>query len=73
MLDLKFIRENKKLVEKNCQDRQVKVNVGALLALDEKRRDLLKLAEEKRALRNQSPKASPVKRRLPKCARWGGN
>ncbi|MEK7213420.1 MAG: serine--tRNA ligase [Patescibacteria group bacterium] len=71
MLDLKFIRENKKLVEKNCQDRQVKVNVGALLALDEKRRDLLKLAEEKRALRNQKSKGKPSEAEITKMRAVG--
>lgn len=71
MLDLKFIRENKKLVEKNCQDRQVKVDIGYLLRLDEKRRELLKMAEEKRALRNQKSKGKPSEEEIAKMRKVG--
>ncbi len=59
MLDLKFIRENKELVEKNCQNRRVKVDLDRLLKLDENRRDLIQKTEENRALKNQKSKGRP--------------
>lgn len=59
MLDIKFIRENKKLVEKNNKTRQVKVDVGALLSLDEGRIALQQKADELRAGRNKRSKTKP--------------
>jgi len=41
MLDIKFIRENKEAVKKNCEMRNFKVDIDRLLKLDEKRRQLL--------------------------------
>ena len=45
MLDIKFIRENKEAIAKNCESRRVKINIDELLKLDEKRRDGLKKIE----------------------------
>ena len=49
MLDIKFIRENKKLLEKVCQAKNVKLDLDRLLVLDEKRRTLIQQAENMRA------------------------
>lgn len=59
MLDIKFIKENKDLVQENNKTRGIKVDVDHLLAVYEQKNDLLKQAEEKRGLRNQSSKTKP--------------
>ncbi|HLM84359.1 MAG TPA: serine--tRNA ligase [Candidatus Bathyarchaeia archaeon] len=41
MLDIKFIRENKEAVKKNCELRNIKCDVDRLLELDEKRRKFI--------------------------------
>jgi seryl-tRNA synthetase len=41
MLGIKFIRENKAAVKKNCELRNIKCDVDRLLELDEKRRDFI--------------------------------
>ena len=46
MLDLKFIRENPDKVKKACENRGKPADIDGLLALDEKRRALLKESEE---------------------------
>ncbi len=53
MLDIKFIRENLELVKLGAQKKHVKVDVDALLALDDRRRTLLSLVEAKRAEQNR--------------------
>lgn len=62
MLDLKFIRENRKAVEKNCQDRNLPCDMEKFLILDEKRRKLLAEVEnfksEKNLLNEQITQAS---------------
>ena len=52
MLDPKFIREHAKEVKKNCERRNVAVDVDDFLALDEKRRELITSVESLRAERN---------------------
>lgn len=59
MLDLKFIRDNKELVIKNCQDRMTSVDIEKLLKTDEKLRHLIGQIEELRAKRNQASKQKP--------------
>ncbi|MDD2751736.1 MAG: serine--tRNA ligase [Candidatus Omnitrophica bacterium] len=54
MLDLKFIRENKELVEKSIQDRNLKLDLSGLIALDESRRKILGELELLRAQRNKA-------------------
>ena len=56
MLDLKFIRENKEIVEKALEKRGAKVDIGRILDLDESRRKLLTEVEEKKSLRNSISK-----------------
>ena len=52
MLDIKFIRENRELVEKSTTDKGYKANIGELLGLDDKRRELLTQADNLRERRN---------------------
>ena len=60
MLDIKFIRENQKLIEKNNKDRGVKLDLGRLLELDEKRRAQIHEIDLKRAELKKSSKVKPV-------------
>lgn len=53
MLDIKFIRENSGLVKKNCENRNVKCDIGRLLELDGKRRLSLQHVEELKAEKNK--------------------
>ena len=41
MLAIKYIRENKEIVKKNCQQRNMQCDVDHLLELDKKRRELI--------------------------------
>ncbi len=59
MLDIKFIRENKELIEKNNKNRRVEVDLDRLLAIDEERRATIKEVDDLRALRNQTSKGKP--------------
>ncbi|MEK7095230.1 MAG: serine--tRNA ligase [Patescibacteria group bacterium] len=52
MLDIKFIRENKSVVEAGAKKKHVMVNLDELIALDDKRRELLASIEKKRAEQN---------------------
>jgi seryl-tRNA synthetase len=52
MLDIKFIRENREAVEKNCENRGVKCDIGRLLILDEMRKEAMMQIEELNALKN---------------------
>ena len=45
MLDLKFIRENADTVKKAINDRDMKLDIDELLAVDAKRREMLKEVE----------------------------
>ncbi len=49
MLDIKFIRENKDLVDDAIKNKNISLDLDALLALDDKRRELIKETEEIRA------------------------
>ncbi|MFA6491138.1 MAG: serine--tRNA ligase, partial [Candidatus Magasanikbacteria bacterium] len=60
MLDIKFIRENKELVEKNSLTRNVKIDLSAIIRLDEEKNLLLKQAEALRAKRNDKSKTKPT-------------
>ena len=54
MLDLKFIRENKKLVEESIRNRGIKLDLDEFLRLDEKHRRLLVEVEGLKAERNKA-------------------
>lgn len=49
MLDIKFIRENKKLVQQAAKKKHIEFDVDKLLDVDDKRKTLLGRVEEKRA------------------------
>lgn len=49
MLDIKFIRENKELVERAAKKKHVEFDVDKLIEVDDKRKTLLGRVEEKRA------------------------
>ena len=53
MLDIKFIRENPKLVKIGCEKKNIKVDIERLLELDEKKRECTKNLDEKRRKINQ--------------------
>ena len=52
MLDIKFIRENKDLIALAAQKKRVKFDVEELLKLDDERRALLQVVEQKRSEHN---------------------
>ncbi len=52
MLDIKFIRENKEIIELGAKKKHVKIDIGELIELDDKRRHLLSTIEKKRAEQN---------------------
>ncbi|MFH0799819.1 MAG: serine--tRNA ligase [Pseudomonadota bacterium] len=54
MLDLKFIRDNIDAVRKNCADRNVRVDLGLFLNLEEERRSKIGQLEEIRRLQNET-------------------
>src|SRR4051812_30717320 len=62
MLDLQFICENQQLVEKNCRDRGVTADVGALVELARQRSRLIiegdKHRHDQKETSAQIPKAS---------------
>jgi seryl-tRNA synthetase len=71
MLDIKFIRDNIKLVKKNCADRKVKIDLNKLLELDEARRENLAKIEQLRAERNQKSKGKPTAEEIAKLRQTG--
>lgn len=52
MLDIKFIRENSDLIKLASEKKHISFDVDALIALDQKRLELLKSTEELRAKQN---------------------
>lgn len=63
MLDIKFIRENKDIIKLGATKKHISFDVDALITVDDKRRSLLSIVEEKRAKQNEVgqkiPTASP--------------
>ena len=66
MLDINFIRENKDLVEAGAKKKHIDFNIDELLSVDDERRKILTLVEEKRAEQNswneKMAKATPEER-----------
>lgn len=64
MLDIKFIRENPKIVKKALIDKQLEdyVDIDKILKLDEKRRSLIQEIEKLRAKRNEMARKLKTKR-----------
>jgi len=54
MLDIKFIRDNPEKVKTACKNKQVKVDIDALLEIDKKKRELLQIIEQIRAQKNEA-------------------
>lgn len=54
MLDIKFIRENKDLVQAGARKKHIQFNVDELLSADDKRRTLQTAVEEKKARQNEA-------------------
>ncbi len=52
MLDIKFIRENKDLVQAGAKKKNVEINIEELLVIDDKRKELLTSIEKKRSEQN---------------------
>jgi len=53
MLDINFIRDNPEKVKKACQDKNVNIDVGRVLALDKGKRELMTELEALRAEQNK--------------------
>lgn len=53
MLDIKFVRENKELIEAGARKKHIKFDVAELITVDDKRRELLQLTESKKAEQNK--------------------
>lgn len=56
MLDIKFIRENKDLVQAGAQKKHIDFDVEALLTADDSRKELLQKVEDLRAKQNEVSK-----------------
>ena len=71
MLDLKFIRENKDIVKKAVKDRNITLDIGELLDLDSKRREILKESEalkhKKNTMSQEIGKKIAEKQDVSKC------
>jgi seryl-tRNA synthetase len=53
MLDIKFIRENKDLIEAGAKKKHLKFDVSELITVDDKRKELLLITENKKAEQNK--------------------
>ena len=66
MLDIKFIRENKEVVQAGAKKKHVNINIDELIDLDDKRKEKLSSIEKKRAEQNliseKIPSATPEDR-----------
>ncbi|KKR21441.1 MAG: Serine-tRNA ligase [Parcubacteria group bacterium GW2011_GWE2_39_37] len=71
MLDIKFIRENTKLVKKNTANRLVDVDIDRLLLLDKNRREGEAKLDLLRAERNKASKIKPTPEIIEQMKRVG--
>lgn len=71
MLDIKFIRENLKLIKENCKNRHVTVDLDSLIVLDEQRRALQKEADELRSQRKTQSKGKPSQEDIARLRKMG--
>lgn len=60
MLDIKFIRENKDLVQKAISEKGMQFDVEKLLAVDNTRRDLIRQVEDLNRERNEAAKKRDI-------------
>ena len=68
MFDIKFIRENPKIVKEAAKNKNRKVDIDRLLKVDEERRRLIGESEKLRAERNKLAKEAQKMRRPRKRA-----
>ena len=54
MLNINFIRENSDIVKRAVRDKNMDVDIDALLAVDEERRELIGQVDELRAQQNKT-------------------
>jgi seryl-tRNA synthetase len=59
MMDIKFIRENKELMKEVAKNKNSKVDIDKLLAVDDKRRNLISEVEKLKADLNKRSKTKP--------------
>ncbi|AHE62559.1 serine--tRNA ligase [Borrelia parkeri] len=57
MLDLKFIRDNLELIQKNIKDRGLELDIDLLISLDDERKKLVTKIGELNAIRNENASA----------------
>lgn len=60
MLDIKFIRENKEVVEAGAKKKRINFDVTKLIEVDDKRKELLQKVEELRAKQNEVSQKIPT-------------
>jgi seryl-tRNA synthetase len=71
MLDIKFIRENRELVEQNSLTRNIKIDFDALLKFDTDRSKLQTEIDNLRAERNAGSKTKPTPEQIAKMKEVG--
>jgi seryl-tRNA synthetase len=52
MLDIKFIRENKDVIQAGAKKKHIEIDISSLITLDDKRREIMSSIEKKRAEQN---------------------
>ncbi len=60
MLDIKFIRENKEVIDAGAKKKRINFDVNKLIEVDDKRRELLQKIEELRAKQNEVSQKIPT-------------
>jgi len=60
MLDIKFIRENKEVVQAGAKKKHIDINIDDLIALDDKRREIMTSLEKKRSEQNAISEKIPT-------------
>lgn len=71
MLDIKYIREHKEEVKKNCENRLSSANIDEVLKLDEQRRKIIGEIDALRAERNTGSKSKPTPEEIEKMKQKG--
>lgn len=71
MLDIKYIREHVVEIKQNCESRRVKVDIDALIAMDDLRRAFLQKIDTLRAARNLGSKGKPSPEEIEKMRAIG--
>ncbi len=71
MIDIKFVRQHPEIVKENCKNRLAKVDIGKLLDLDKKRRELETEIDIMRSRRNIGSKVKPTAREIEEMKKLG--